>query len=67
MACLPKDPGAFKSSIYALTKDQMRQLKLRKVKMADVEQVLRSTVAVTSVAALQEYEKFNACKGTRTF
>ena len=67
MACLQKDPGAFKCDILEMTDDQMRQLKLRKVQMADVREALENTVAVTSVARLQECENFEACNGRRAF
>ena len=67
VACLPKDPGAFKFDILELSDEQMRQLRLRKVKMVDVKEALENTVAVTSVKRLQEYEKFKAGNGMRTF
>ena len=61
--CLANDLGASQCSSYRLRKDQVRRLKERKVKMADVKRVLRNPVSVASITAVKEIEEFHKVKG----
>ena len=64
--CASNAPGAFKCRNHHLTTDQRRRRKERKVRMADVENIVKGTVALNTREAVRRYEAFNKEKGTRT-
>ena len=65
MPCASGEPGAFKCTGDDLSEEQECRLMMRKVRMVDIELVVRDTVDVTSRATVQRFNDFNKKMGMR--
>ena len=63
--CASGDPGAFQCISSRLSREQNCRLRKRKVRMADIEHIIRGTVAVTTRATVQMFNAFNKQKGVQ--
>ena len=65
LPCSPSQPGAFQCRYTDMSGEQLARVKLKKVKMADVERIMRQTADLTRESTIDRFNKFNNEFGTR--